>query len=114
MAAGTFEIYNEICMIASAYDCNKINITATEYARGSEFQRDTMAGNGTKVPTTIKRGYLKNNPVFDWQPVKCLEQWSNMLMSVFEKSKLRCIVWMILQPVHLITVDVIEQRVVKL
>ena len=37
-----------------------------------------------------------------------------MLMSVFEKSKLRCIVWKILQPVHLITVDVIEQRVVKL
>ena len=27
-----------------------------------------------------KNGYLKNNPVFDWQPVKCREQWSNMLM----------------------------------
>ena len=73
-----------------------------------------MAGNGARVPNTIKSGYLKNNSVFDWQPVKCLEQWSNIVMSLFAKSNLRCIVWKVLQPVHLITVDVNEQRVAEL
>ena len=29
-----------------------------------------------------KGGYLEDNPVFDWQPVKCLEQWSNTFMPV--------------------------------
>ena len=56
-------------------------------------------------------GYLKSNPVFHWQPVKCLEQWSNMLMSALAKNNLRCMVLNFLQPVHLITVDVNEQRV---
>ena len=61
--------------------------------------------------TENKFGYLKNNPVFDWQPVKCLEQWSDMHMSVLAKNSLRCVVLNFLQPVHLITVDVNEQRV---
>ena len=33
-----------------------------------------------------KSGYLKIKPVFDWQPVKCLEQCSNMLMSSLAKT----------------------------
>ena len=41
-----------------------------------------MAGYHNKINTKInkttenKSGYLKNNPLFDWQAVKCLEQWS--------------------------------------
>ena len=61
--------------------------------------------------TENKSGYFKSNPVFDWQPVKCLEQWSNMLMSALAKNNLRCMVLNFLQPVHLITVGVNEQRV---
>ena len=60
--------------------------------------------------TENKNGYLKNNPVFDWQPVKCREKWSNMLMSALAKNNLRCMVLNFLQPVHLITIDVNEQR----
>ena len=60
-----------------------------------------------------KNSYLKNNPVFDWQPVKFLEQWSNMLMSAVAKNNLHCMVLNFLQPVHLITVDVNEQRVAE-
>ena len=62
---------------------------------------------------TNKNSYLKNNPVFDWQPVKFLEQWSNMLMSALAKNNLHCMVLNFLQPVHLITVDVNEQRVAE-
>ena len=54
---------------------------------------------------------LKYNPVFDWQPVKSPEQWSNMLMSALEKNNFRCVVLNFLLPVHLITVDVKEQKV---
>ena len=54
---------------------------------------------------------LKKNPVFDWEPEKCLRQRSNMLMSALVKNNLRCAVLNVLQPLHLITVDVNEQRV---
>ena len=43
--------------------------------------------------------------------MKCLEQMFNMLMSALAKNNLRCVVLNFLQPVHLITVDVSEQRV---
>ena len=42
--------------------------------------------------------------------MKCLEQWSNMLMSALAKNNLSCLVLNFLQRVHLITVDVSEQR----
>ena len=65
-----------------------------------------------KTQKENKSGYLKNNPVFDWQPLKCLERWSKMLMSALQKNnKLCCLVLNFLQPVHLITADVNEQRV---
>ena len=43
--------------------------------------------------------------------MKCLEQWFNMLMSALAKNNLSCVVLNFLQPVHLVTVDVSEQRV---
>ena len=55
------------------------------------------------------RGYLENNPFFDWQPVKCFEQWSKVFMSALAKNNLRCVVLNLFQPVHLIKVDVNEQ-----
>ena len=58
-----------------------------------------------------KGGYLENNPFFDWQPVKSLEQWSTMFMPALVKNNSRCVVLNFLQPVHLITVDVNEQGV---
>ena len=42
--------------------------------------------------------------------MKCLEEWSNMLMSALAKNNLSCLVLNFLQSVHLITVDVSEQR----
>ena len=71
---------------------------------------------GGRVPLNNNKMNNKNcfliiNPVFGWQPVKCLEQWSKMLVSAPAKNNLRCMVLNFLQPVHLITVDVNEQRV---
>ena len=43
--------------------------------------------------TESTSGYLKNNPIFDWQPVKCLEQWSNMLMSALTKTTVKFAAW---------------------
>ena len=64
-------------------------------------RRDTMTGMvASTKETENKDGYLKNNPVFDWQPVKCLEQWSNILISALAKNNVRCVV-LPLQPVHL-------------
>ena len=58
---------------------------------------------GTIKETENKSGYLENNPVFDWQPVKCFEQWSNMFTSALVEKKLNfyCLVLNFLQPVHL-------------
>ena len=67
-------------------------------------------GGGGEEEKRRRSDYLKNNPVFDWQPVKCLGQWSNMFMSALAKNNLRCMVLNFLQPVHLITVDVGEQN----
>ena len=39
-----------------------------------------------KIKNGKQSGYLKNKPVFDWQPVKCLRLWSNMLMSSLAKT----------------------------
>ena len=68
-------------------------------------RRDTMTGMvASTKETENKDGYLKNNPAFDWQPVKCLEQWSNIVISALakkqNKKKARCAV-LPLQPVHL-------------
>ena len=57
-----------------------------------------------------KMAILKMLPS-DRQPVECLEQWSNVFMSVLAEDSLRCVVLNFLQPVQLITVDVNEQRV---
>ena len=77
------------------------------------IQRDSMTGmvagyNEKKRKT--KMAIFKILPC-DWQPVECLEQWSNVFMSVLAEDSLRCVVLNFLQPVHLITVDVNEQRV---
>ena len=54
-------------------------------------RRDTMTGTvASTKETENKDGYLKNNPAFDWQPVKCLEQWSNMLTSALAKNNFHC------------------------
>ena len=68
---------------------------------------------GTIKETENKGAYLEDNPFFDWQPVKCLEQWSNsnIFISAVEKNNICCMVLNFLQPVHLITVNVNEQRV---
>ena len=66
---------------------------------------------GTITETKNKGSYLENNPFFDWQPVKSLEQWSTMFMPALVKNNSRCAVLNFLQPVHLITVDVNEQGV---
>ena len=75
-------------------------------------QRDTMtsmvAGNHER---NGKQKWLLKILPSDWQPVKHLEQWSNVFMSVLAENSLRCVVLNFLQPVHLITVDVNEQRV---
>ena len=55
--------------------------------------------------TENKGGYLKKYPFFDWQPVKCFEQSSNMFMSALAENNFRCVVLNYLQPVHLTTVD---------
>ena len=58
-----------------------------------------------------KGGYLENNPFFDWQPVKRFDGQSNMFMSALAKNNFRCVALSVFQPVHLMTVDVNEQRV---
>ena len=57
------------------------------------IQRETMTGTVAgyvkkkeRKKKRKKSGYLKNNLVFDWQPVKCLEQWSNMLTSALART----------------------------
>ena len=68
---------------------------------------------GSRVPwekRKTKMAIFKILPC-DWQPVECLEQWSNVFMSVLAENSLRCVVLNFLQPVQLITVDVNEQRV---
>ena len=42
--------------------------------------------------------------------MKCFEKWSYVFISVFAKNNIRCVVLNFLQPVHLIAVDVNEQR----
>ena len=55
--------------------------------------------------TENKGDYLENCPFFNWHPVKCFEQWSNVLMSALAENNFRCVVLNYLQPVHLTTVD---------
>ena len=66
---------------------------------------------GTIEETENKGSYLEKYTFFEWQPVKCFEQWSNLFMSALAKNNLRCAVLNFLQPVRLITVDVNEQGV---
>jgi len=51
-----------------------------------QTKQKTNKNKTNKNKTENKSGNLKNNPVFDWQPLKCLEQWSNMLMSSLAKT----------------------------
>ena len=48
--------------------------------------------------TKNSTGYLENDPFFDWQPMKCFEQWSDVFMSAFAKSDFRSVVLSVLQP----------------
>ena len=43
---------------------------------------------GTIKGTKGKGDYLKGYPFFDWEPVKLLEKWFNMLMSAFAEKRL--------------------------
>ena len=45
-----------------------------------------MLWQGTVKETKGKGGYLEKYPFFDWEPVKLLEKWFNMLKFAFAKN----------------------------
>ena len=47
------------------------------------IQRDTVTGMVVRIPSKKRKNkgdYLENDPFIDWQPVKCIKQWSNVLL----------------------------------
>ena len=87
------------------------HLTRTESARLRNVYRWQVWWQGTIKETENKCDYLENNPFFDWQPVKCLEQRYDVFMSALANKGRGCVVFNLLHPVHLITVEVSEQRV---
>ena len=61
--------------------------------------------------TENKGGYIENYPFFDWQPVKCFEQWSNVFMSACPCGKqLLLRGFELFAACNLITVDFSENK----
>ena len=60
------------------------------------IQRDMMT---ERHETENKGGYFESYPFFDWQPVKCSKQWSNVFMSALVKNSFSCVALNFLQPV---------------